>query len=297
MITLINLIGEQPIPNLLPILYLKPAKTIILSTPTTENIAKRIQKLTDNCTKIIVEPYDIQEFKDTVNKLINQNEEYVFNITGGTKIMSVALYEIAIEKKADIIYLQSEGKKSLLYIYKIDSNGIIHKGQKELPELINMDQYLHAHLPEYEINLDNQKSSDRGFVYERTITNLLKTNNFEIACSVKPKGEGNQLEIDAVLRLKGTNNFGIAEIKIGDRNEEGPKKGIDQLALAGQREYLGTYTNRFLITQSILSKQIKELARAHHITVIDEIVQNRNDINLTESSKLKLIQRIKEKLT
>lgn len=69
------------------------------------------------------------------------------------------------------------------------------------------------------------------------------------------------------------------------------------MALAGQREYLGTYTNRFLITQSILSKQIKELARAHHIIVIDEILQNRNDNNLTETSKLKLIQRITEKLT
>lgn len=199
MLTLINLIGEQPIPNLLPILYLKPAKTIILSTPTTENIAKRIQKLTENCTKITVEPYDIQEFKDTVNKLINQNEKYVFNITGGTKIMSVALYGIALENKADFIYLQSEGKKSLLYIFKINSNGVIQREQKELPELINMDMYLHAHLPEYEINLDNQKSSERGFVYERTITDNLKTNGFEVACSVKPKGEGNQLEIDAVL--------------------------------------------------------------------------------------------------
>ena len=293
---LINLIGEQPIPNLLPILYLKPAKTIILYTATTEKTAKRIEKLTENCTKIIVEPYDIQKFKNTISNLINPNDEYFFNITGGTKIMSVALYEVALERKEEVIYFQSEGKESILFNYKLNTIGTIIKDKIVIPELITADIYLRAHLWDYISVTENQNNKDLGFIYEKEIASILKSNNFEIIPNVKPKGEGNQLEIDLVLRLKGTNNVGLAEIKIGDKKEEGPKKGIDQLALAGQREYLGTYTQRFLITSRILSKQIKELAKAHHITVIDEILQNKNDNKLTEDSKLKLIQGITDKL-
>lgn len=291
---LINLIGEQPIPNLLPVFHLKPEKTIILYTATTNNTAKRIEKLIENCEKKLVEPYDINQFKEVVKKIINPYDRCIFNITGGTKIMSVALFEIASEKRAPILYLQSEGKETLLYQFTFNQDGSINQNMDTLPELINADIYLRAHLWDYDSIVPQNNS---GSAFEKSITDVLKSYNFEVISSVKPKGEGNQLEVDAVIRLKGTNNVGIAEIKIGDRAEEGPKKGIDQLALAGQREYLGTYTQRFLITSRILSKQIKELAQAHRINVIDEITQNKYNNDLADAAKIKLIQRIKEKLS
>ncbi len=292
---MINLIGEQPIPNLLPILYFKPAKNIILYSDTTLKVGERLEKILDNCKKYEVEPYNIQGIKNILNEILDPSEEYIFNITGGTKIMSVALYQVALENKFNFIYFQSEGNQSILYKYKVNSDSTITNEKIILPELINIDIYLRAHLPDYITNNSNEQNI--GFNYERSIVDILKRNNFEVTANIKPKGEGNQLEIDAVIRLKGTNRVGIAEIKIGDQREEGPKKGIDQLALAGQREYLGTYTHRFLITSRVLSKQIKELAIAHRISVIDEIEQNRNNNNLNDQSINKLLQRIKEKLS
>lgn len=293
--TLISLIGEQPIPNLLPILYLKPDNNMILFTDTTESTAKRIERLIPACSKHKTVPYDIQEIKNTIYNLLNESDQFIFNITGGTKVMSAALFQIAIERKADSVYLQSEGNYNSLFNYKVKTDGSIKAEKIILPELIDIDLYLKAHLPDYVA--DKSLESGSGFEFEKTILALLRSNNFEVIPNIKPKGEGNKLEIDAVIRVKGTNNVGIAEIKIGDKAEEGPKKGIDQLALASQREYLGIYTKRFLITERELKKDIKELAWKHQIIIIDNIERQRNNNELTPDSKIRLLQRIKEKLS
>lgn len=290
--TLVSLIGEQPIPNLLPILYLKPEKNIILYSSTTEKAARKIEKLISNVEKIEIEPYDYQKITNDVERKLNfQERQVMFNLTGGTKIMSLALFKVALERKIDFFYFQSEGNKSLLYHYKFQNDEIFHE-KIELPELITIDYYLKAHLFDYVI--DNNITS--GSYFEKQIFKVLEDNSFEILSNIRPKGEGNQLEIDLVIKLKGTNNVAIAEIKVGDEREEGPKKGIDQLALACQREYLGTYTKRFLITSRELSKQIKELAKAHGINIIDGLEVDKNGNKLLEQSKHKLIDRLREKL-
>jgi len=161
-----------------------------------------------------------------------------------------------------------------------------------VPELIDIDLYLKAHLIDYQIFPQNEVGTN----LENAIANALIRNNFEVLQNVKPVGEGNQLEIDLVFRLKNTNNVALAEIKTGDAREEGPKRGIDQLALASQREYLGTYAKRFLITSRQLSKQLRELALAHKINIIDNIELDRNRLKLTEDSEQRLIKNLLEKL-
>ncbi len=290
--TLINLIGEQPVPNLLVIKHMQPSENILLYSDTTEKTAKRLERLVQVKKKIKTDPYDIDKIVSETISFLESDNKLVFNITGGTKIMSAALFKIALEKKADFVYLQSEGNQSLLFKYTFqDMNIVVSK--EYLPELIDNDTYLKAHINDYYI--DNSITS--GSDFENSVANALKENNFEILQNIRPKGEGNQLEIDLLLRIKGTNNVAIAEIKTGDEEEEGPKKGIEQLALAGQREYLGIYTKRFLITQRILSKQIKELALAHKIIIIDELQYDFKRKVISEESKKKLIERITEKLT
>ncbi len=289
---LINLIGEQPIPNLLPILYLKPDDNILLYSTTTEKAAKRLERLIKIKKKILIDPYDIQEIMNEVNKNVMDENDLIFNITGGTKIMSSALFKIAQDKKADFVYLQSEGNKNLLFRYSFQNSNITVR-KDILPELINVDIYLKAHINDYYI--DSRKTN--GADFENSIATMLKENNFEVLQNVRPKGEGNQLEIDLVIRLRETNNVAIAEIKTSDVREEGPKKGIEQLALAGQREYLGIYTKRFLITQKLLSKNIKELALAHGIIIIDDINYDYMNKKISNDSKEKIIERIKEKLS
>ncbi|MEJ5350984.1 MAG: DUF1887 family CARF protein [Melioribacteraceae bacterium] len=289
---LINLIGEQPIPNLIPILYYKPDKVINLYSDTTKIVERKLRELIPNCEPQEIDAYDFQNILNVIrNKISNEKGELIFNITGGTKIMSLALYEAAKDKIANFIYLQSEQNKTIIYNYFYQGESIL-KEKIIVPELINVDLYLKAHLFDYRI----ESESTTGSNFENAIATILKRNNFEVLQNIKPVGEGNQLEIDLVFRYKGTNNVAIAEIKIGDQKQEGPKKGIEQLALASQREYLGIYTKRFLITSRILSKQIKELALAHNLNIIDGIELERRNNNLTKQSEQKLVEYIKEKL-
>jgi len=290
---LINLIGEQPIPNLLPILFLKPDKTLFLYTTTTEKRAKSLNEIIPNSFIKEIDPYDFNYNLELLSNEFNEEDTFICNVTGGTKIMSQSLFQLALAYKSEIVYLQSEGNQSVLFKYVVNQENNLSMEKVVLPELINAADYIKAHIPFFDTI---PTPNDSGGKYEKAVTDVLKESGFEVINGVKPRGEGNQLEIDAVIRLKGTNNTAIAEIKIGDAEMRNPKKGIDQLGLAGQREYLGTYTKRFLITERRLTKQIKELAKAHNIIVIDEIEQEHRSNNLKTSAKQKLIERLSEKL-
>ncbi len=292
---LINLIGEQPIPNLLPILFFKPDKTIILYSEKTAKVARRIKRLSKaNCEKFEIDAYDLNSINEVLKNIVSKENDYIFNITGGTKLMSVALFNFAAQLNSQIVYLKSENNKNLIYFLKLNDVGDIDFNVQELPELLNVDIYLKAHLLDYLIAPKRFENS-LGFVFEDAVVNSLRKNNFEVIQSVKPMGEGQQVEIDAVFRLKGTNNVAIAEIKLGDYKMERPKKGIDQLSTAGSREYLGIYTKKFLITRRKLLGNIKKAAKAHNIIVIDGIRLNKQN-KITEDSERYLIQKISENL-
>lgn len=291
MTTLISLVGEQVIPNLLPYKYLKPDKNILFYSVTTEGELRKLERLMHNVEKVKVDAYDFSLIYKKVKEKISNDEKLIFNLTGGTKIMSIVLFLTAYESKSESIYFKSEGNISQLYRYKI-SNGRIEYKKENLPELIDIDTFLKAHVFDYHIKNKSNSGSD----YENTIAKIIEKQGFDILQNVIPVGEGNQLEIDLVIKKKNTNNFAIVEIKVGDKEEKGPKKGIDQLGLAGQREYLGIYTKRILITSRPISKQLRELAKVHKVIVIDEIEIDRNG-NVTKEAERKLIQFINEKFS
>jgi hypothetical protein len=292
---LINLIGEQPIPNLLPILHLKPEKTIVLYSEKTAKVARRLKNIVKNCERFEVDAYSPNSIDNILDKIVNETDEFIFNITGGTKLMSVALFNFGMKFNSQIIYLKSEGKKNLIYYLKTDSKGNISYQSEELPELIDVDTYLKAHLRNYLI-VPPRKAGEFGIRYENAVVDVLESNNFEVIRNVKPMGEGQQVEIDAVFRPIGTNNVGIAEIKVGDYKMERPKKGIDQLSTAGSREYLGIYTKKFLITKRKLFGNLKKAAEVHGIVVIDGIRMN-SKYEIIDADKKKLVEQLLTHLT
>ena len=303
--TLINLIGEQPIPNLLPVLHLKPTETFILYTDKTKNVGNRLINLlnkypecTTDARKVKVDPYNFNSLINILTDILsfNKTKEYIFNITGGTKLMSIALFQYAIQNNSEAIYLQSENNKSILYTLSLNDDDKLTSKQEELPELLNVDLYLRAHLPGYKLSKPNSEY-ESGIHFENAVIAELRRNGFEVIQGVKPAGEGEQVEIDAVFRLKGTNNVAIAEIKIGGSKMERPKKGLDQLSTAGGREYLGIYTKKFLITSLKVNYKIKEAAKAHNIIVIDNLRFNYRRKILPDISKKLLINKIKGMLS
>ncbi|MEI7988524.1 MAG: DUF1887 family CARF protein [Chloroflexota bacterium] len=295
---LISLVGEQPIPNLLPIRYLKPAEVLLVYTNKTEETAGRLKTLILNEAYhpevgiLSVAPYHLSSILDLLRDKLRGHEDMVYNVTGGTKVMSIAAYMLAQETQSPIVYFQSEGQTSKLFRYLLKEGEVQVLSEEICPEQINIQDFLHAYLPGYRIDGYHRGTDgnlDSGGQFEKDVDDALRREGFETLAGVRPTGEGNQIEIDLVIRMG--NQVGIAEVKLGDEKGEGPKKGIDQLALATQREYLGTYTSRFLIVARPQSKEIHELALAHNISLIE--VKN-PDYN-RDWSKM-LIQKIRDKL-
>jgi hypothetical protein len=244
---MISLIGEQPIPNLLPICYQPPAAAVLVHSDFTHAAAQRLEPLL---------PAGCEPVPCRVSA-------YVFNLTGGTKAMALSTYLLAAELRAPFLYLQSEGKKTRLYRYEFKEGNVPQIVEdKLLPGLITIDDYLRAFVGDY--NTGSFANDDAGGRFERAIHAALHLMVDEIAVSV---WLAKALEVDFVVRCD--NQVGIIEAKTG-RNKI--KAAIDQLNTAGGQHYLGTYTQKMLVSDLAWDKSfsnLRELATARRIQVIE----------------------------
>lgn len=297
MTTMVNLIGEQPIPNLLPVRFSRPEQTLLVCTGRTEPVARRLQGLIPGRSNLIItSAYDFGAVFGQLKNACDQETDLLFNLTGGTKIMSLAAYALALERGSDFVYLQSEGSQSLLFRYA--AAGRTPLSRSPIPTLITCDDYLRAHLPGYRtegFHCDTPGNLSAGGRFEEAVyQTLAKEPDFELLAGVRPEGVGDQIEIDLVIRRE--NQVGIAEVKLGDVKGDSIKKGIDQLATAGRQNYLGTYTQKFLVTaRPVNNKKIRTLAENSKVHLI-ELRYDETRSRLADPDAKMLIQRIKEKL-
>lgn len=305
MTTLISLIGEQPIPILLPVRYLKPENVILVCSDTTKDVALRLEKMIPNSSLFnIIEAYNIVEITEELQKKFASNEHYMINLSGGTKPMSIAAYDFAKKFNYPLIYLQSE-KTTQLYRYHFQDKELAITKIDSLPELITIDDYLKAHVGEYIIvgphKNESGKIDDSG-MFELTLAKILQKHNFEVQCGVRPKRGAKQIEIDLIIRRG--NNIGIIEAKLGFPNtsqfakekESGQKRGLDQLAMEGAREYLGIYAEKFYVTAKRLDPRIRQLAVSRKMTII-ELENYQPNRPLQNTDEQILMSKIKEKFS
>jgi hypothetical protein len=208
--------------------------------------------------------------------------------------MSFAALSVGIEKNAELCYLTSEKNKSVLHIYSVE-NGDIHEINlpKSLDDILDLQDYLNAHLPNFDItgfHKENNEQLSAGGKFEKAIHDCLKKNEYEVIAGIKPAAVGGQIDIDLAIRWK--NNVAIAEVKLA--GGEAPKKALDQLAQAGEQQYLGTYTKRIYIgAKRLPNNDLRELAREKEIHVIEIPGYSGKEYLEREEEKL-LLQRIKE---
>jgi Domain of unknown function (DUF1887) len=269
---LISLLGEQPIPNLLPALHLKPDQTILVYTRRTEAVAHRLVRILPNAhpEDLQASPYEIEKVIQRLETLLVAGQDTCFNLTGGTKTMALAAYQVAARCGCPFVYLESEGKHSLLYQYSL-KNGIPTLTDKhEIGELITIKDYLLAHMDGYQAEGFHREETGElstGGLFEQAGCQALQLAGLEVLSGVRPAAVGRQLEIDLVVRL--ANQVGLVEFKLGDKKGETLKRGLDQLTNVGGREYLGTYTARFLVAGRQARSEIKALAAARTIAIIE----------------------------
>jgi hypothetical protein len=158
--------------------------------------------------------------------------------------------------------LQSEGKETRLYRYEFEADGTPRMvDDRLLPALITIDDYLRAYLDDYQLTGFSKDEAGGGF--ERAVCAALQPTVDEIVVGAKLLGA---LDVDLVVRCG--NQVGIIEAKTGP----GIKKGIDQLNTAGGQRYLGTYTQKILVSDQRWDhtrSNLRELAEARRIEVIE----------------------------
>ncbi len=265
---MISLIGEQPIPNLLPIRHDRPQEVVLAYTTLTAKVYERLKKLLEKTVHVhplSVPPYDIAAFQQQLSDLIKQKNwlatELSFNLTGGTKSMGFAAYELARHLNAPFLYFQSEGGQSKLFRYDFRGGRAALVQKEIIPSVLSVDDYLRAFLNDYE---PQGVSTTPGGQFEQAVVDFLGPALDECVAGVR---HGN-LEIDLVCRL--ANQVGVIEIKSGKRAQS--KEGLDQLNTAASRECLGTYTKKLLVIDRAWDKTsggLRELAEAHSITIVE----------------------------
>lgn len=258
---LLSLVGEQPVPNVLPIRHLQPEEVALIHTHTTKRVSDNLAPLLRKDYRIItheVTAYDILKLRRGLENLIERRGwspgDIVFNLTGGTKPMAWAAFQLAQELKAEFVYLQSEGGNRLLYSYSFADGALSLLKKEEVAEHLSIDDYLLAH------GLKGYRLQKKYQWFESLVYETLKPRVSEIIANVKLWN----LEIDFVVRLG--NQFGIIEAKSGDSDKK--KEAIDQLSTASQREFSGTFIKRLLVLKRPLGSDNKKLADAHNIVEI-----------------------------
>lgn len=293
---MISLVGEQPIPNLLAVLYARPQHAVLVCTERTKAVSERLRSLLkergisveDGPVDVVdVNPYDMADIESKLMTVIREKnwppDKIVFNLTGGTKPMAFAAYRLTEQLSCSFLYVQSEGKSSRVYRYRCSERGPELEKVYEVPPVLDIDLYLKAHLEGY---TDTGRFMNE---FERMVYAVLEQELEEVKHTVRvPKLGG--LEIDLVLRSG--NHVGIAEVKTG--NKARSKEGIDQLNTTGEQRCLGTYTKKFLILDQEYEFNNMELARAHRITVIE--LSSAQSGELSKEDTEKLIQTVKREL-
>jgi hypothetical protein len=123
-ITLIQLISEQTMQNLVPVLALKPARVVHLATPKTAarsaqivKAARQAQASTEVESIRLSEMPSIPETSRSVLRAVEVAREAhqtpVINFTGGTKLMSIGAYEAAMRGQVTSLYVDTDHQQFL----------------------------------------------------------------------------------------------------------------------------------------------------------------------------------------
>ena len=123
--THVCMVSEQIDPNLLPILNkdTRPKKVVLLVSKPMEKIADRLNEAIEKYVKVsrypIDDPFDINSIEETLFEVAEKenltevgedgsSEGCVFNITGGTKLMSTACYLFCSQMDIPFFYLNHQ---------------------------------------------------------------------------------------------------------------------------------------------------------------------------------------------
>lgn len=194
---IVNLISAQTIPNLqfLKKFYQEGDHLLFINTPKMHkdglvewiinSFQLHIEKPLTNSqiNSILIDPYNDKEIKEELS-IINydQYEKINVNVTGGTKIMSLAAYDFFKEMASDIFYIT--GKEN--HILKLFPNR--KKEEMELGVSIDLEEYLIC----YGFDIKKSTLSGNSFDYTKSLLKWFidegnKEGNYRILSKLRQK--------------------------------------------------------------------------------------------------------------
>jgi hypothetical protein len=289
---MIHLVGQQPMPILMAARQWRADENVLVATHVTEVVARRVAQLLPGATvhMLTADEYNLKALSSEIGKL-SAGDAVVFDITGGTKMMALGMYNIASRRGIPLVYVQSD-RKSLVHEYVFDEKGL--SSTVHTPgELFTIDDYLRAHLPGYRAEGYHQESGrlSIGGRFEKAVAEILTSAGFEVLSGVRPENVGSQIEIDMVLRLG--NRIAVAELKKGF--DGSPKTGFDQLSTAASPTYLGTFTTKLLITGSRVSPELRQMAKETKVAPIS-LTSYEDRIGFNRADEQELVAKVRKAL-
>jgi hypothetical protein len=152
---LFSFLGEQPMPALLPLWALEQIDaTCLIPSERTEGLAQILSEFIikdRDLSRIHVFPYfkisayDLRRAEGTLHKMIRQIQpsysgSIAFNLTGGTKIMSMSGLLAAFEKNYEMFYVISEAEEIISLSPEDSTRQVLPLNIK-----ISVEQYFAAH--------------------------------------------------------------------------------------------------------------------------------------------------------
>ncbi len=261
---LISPLGEQPTPILLIDRMLQPKHHILLATSHdgVMRAGKNLKALLGKDRILILEntsAFNIAvAYRQTDEFLKSKGFEeanLAVNITGGTKQMALASWELARSKAAYAYYLETAKSQERLHHFPLSGMSTpLQSHTESVPELITISDYIRVHGfdPNVRGNSENQ--------FEQAILSILQETGYEVIHSFKQ----GQVEIDFIVRNK--NAIAFIEAKTGGSARS--KSGIDQLLTASSQDYFGTFVRKMIVGDEPLPSENARLASDRKITAL-----------------------------
>mgnify|MGYP002735406894 CR=1 FL=1 len=167
---IVSLVSDQTIPNIELINEFKEEVDglLFITTKAMEQKGNRdwIVKVTSDKTievldPIVVNPFSFEDIEEQLSEVINDKDYYIVNLTGGTKVMSLAAHDFFKTVNAEMYYLT--GRSQYIKVHPGRSKPVI-----ELETKISLKDYMMGYgfeINEESVPLKDYKMSQRMLEY------------------------------------------------------------------------------------------------------------------------------------
>lgn len=280
MTLMVALVGGQSLPNLLPVRHYHPESILLVYSKKTQEVYERLRAVLQQETQVYgleTDAYDIPAIVEKLNEILESpplaTHPPLVNLTGGTKPMSLAAYQVAQQQNAPMIYIESERKPIFMYRYTWSGQELQSASPETLSEYIRLKDFFDVQLGVNRWSQQPPTLNDGGY-FELALADALRSHGYEIMTSVRAMG--GQVDIDVAVCYE--NQFGILEAKLGNQGRN--LHGIQQLSTNGQ--FLGIYTRRFYVITVNSSYSHEEISKAANIQIISLPGYDQNTHTLSE---------------